>query len=121
MPDGPPALPPVSATAVGVAAIRAAEAAQPDALFSDPLASAFVRAANWFRTTDPDEPATRRRVGALVMWVRVRTRFLDDVVTDACAAGCRQIVVLGAGLDARAFRLRLPSGVRFYEVDLPDV
>jgi methyltransferase (TIGR00027 family) len=55
------------------------------------------------------------------MWVRVRTRFLDDVVTRACADGSRQVVVLGAGLDARAFRLALPTGTRVFEVDLPDV
>jgi methyltransferase (TIGR00027 family) len=113
-------LPAVSTTAVGIATIRAAEARQPEPLFTDPLADDFVRAANAFATVERDT-ATRTRVGALIMWVRVRTRFLDDVVTGACADGCRQFVVLGAGLDARAFRLPLPGDARCFELDLPDV
>jgi hypothetical protein len=111
----------VSTTAVGVAAVRAAEAARPVPLFVDPLAPVFVRAAQTFWTVDRDEPADRRRVGALIFWIRVRTRFLDDVIARASADGCRQFVVLGAGLDARAFRLPLPPDARFFEVDLPGV
>ena len=121
MSDDPVRLPPVSTTAVGVAAVRAAEAAQPAPLFVDPLAPVFVRAAQTFWTVDRVEPADRRRVGALIFWIRVRTRFLDDVIARACAEGCRQFVVLGAGLDARAFRLPLPPDARFFEVDLPAV
>lgn len=120
MPDDPVRLPPVSTTAVGVAAIRAAEAAQPAPLFVDPLAPAFVDAARAFWRADR-EGVPRRQVGALIVWIRVRTRFLDDIVTDACARGCRQVVVLGAGLDARAFRLPLPAEVQWYELDLPEV
>ncbi|MGO9877718.1 MAG: SAM-dependent methyltransferase [Acidimicrobiia bacterium] len=113
-------LPAVSVTAVGVAAIRAAEAARSDALFADPLAEAFVRAAGtrWGPRADPPQPD---RIAALIMWVRVRTRFLDDVVLDACANGCRQIVTLGAGLDARAFRLDLPADARLFELDLSEI
>ena len=121
MPDDPVRLPPVSTTAVGVAAVRAAESAQPTPLFVDPLAPAFVDAARSFWRADREDAPPRRRVGALIVWIRVRTRFLDDVVNDACARGCRQVVVLGAGLDARAFRLPLPSRVRWFELDLPDV
>jgi len=121
MPDGPVPLPPVSTTAIGVAAVRAAEAEQPAPLFVDPLAPVFVRAAQTFWTVDRDEPAERRRVGALIFWIRVRTRFLDDVIGRASAEGCRQFAVLGAGLDARAFRLPLPPDARFFEVDLPAV
>jgi methyltransferase (TIGR00027 family) len=121
MSEDPVRLPPVSTTAVGVAAIRAAESAQPAPLFVDPLAPAFVDAARSFWRVDREDAPPRRRVGALILWIRVRTRFLDEVVTDACARGCRQVVVLGAGLDARAFRLALPAGVQWFELDLPDV
>jgi methyltransferase (TIGR00027 family) len=119
-PTPSPSLPPVSTTALGVAAIRAAEADRADALFADPLADAFVRAAgtSWRPTTDPEQ---RARITALIMWVRVRTRFLDDLLLDACANGCRQIVTLGAGLDARAFRLDLPPGGRLFELDLSEI
>src|SRR5690349_9329008 len=121
MPDEPVSLPPVSTTAVGVAAIRAAEAAQPAPLFVDPLAPAFVDAARSFWRADREGAPPQREIGALIVWIRVRTRFLDDVVIDACARGCRQVVVLGAGLDARAFRLALPARLRWFELDLPDV
>jgi methyltransferase (TIGR00027 family) len=121
MADGAGPLSRVSSTAVGVAAVRAAESSLPDPLFVDPLAPVFVRAAQTFWSVDREEPADRRRVGALIFWIRVRTRFLDDVVTQACAEGCRQLVLLGAGLDARAFRLSLPADARCFEVDLPPV
>jgi methyltransferase (TIGR00027 family) len=51
----------------------------------------------------------------------VRTRFLDDVLLQACAGPCRQVVILGAGLDSRAFRLAWPEGTRLWELDLADV
>ena len=47
-----------------------------------------------------------------------RTRFFDDQVTAAIAAGLRQVVVLGAGYDDRALRFRSP-GVTFFELDHP--
>jgi methyltransferase (TIGR00027 family) len=116
-------LPSVSLTAVGVAAIRAAESSRSDRLFDDPCAAGFVEAAAYRRpgaSTDSTEDEIRRRRG-LITWVAVRTRFLDDVVTAACAGACRQVVIVGAGLDARAFRLNWPAGTRLWELDLPEV
>lgn len=51
-------------------------------------------------------------------WLAARTRFFDDAVTDALDAGVRQVVVVAAGYDSRAWRLARP-GVRFFEVDHP--
>jgi methyltransferase (TIGR00027 family) len=45
-----------------------------------------------------------------------RTRFFDDQVLAAIAAGTRQVVVCGAGYDDRALRFRT-TGVRFFELD----
>jgi methyltransferase (TIGR00027 family) len=118
--ESAPVLPPVSETAVGVAAVRAAESTAPGRLFTDPLAASFVRASGWTDHRPDDVEALRHRT-SLITWITVRTRFLDDVVLDACAQGCRQVVILGAGLDARAFRLGWPEGVRLWELDLPDV
>lgn len=53
--------------------------------------------------------------------VVIRTRFFDDYLLDAAAAGVRQVVLLAAGLDTRAFRLPWPGGVRVFELDLPEV
>jgi methyltransferase (TIGR00027 family) len=54
-------------------------------------------------------------------YVAIRTRFFDDALIGACADGIRQVVTLGAGLDARAFRLPWPDGTRVFELDVPDV
>ncbi|MDQ1490563.1 MAG: hypothetical protein QOJ23_3077 [Actinomycetota bacterium] len=117
LPDG------VSMTALGVAWVRAAESQRADRLFDDPLAARFVEASGW----DPPDLAgiprdeVSRALLVLAQSVVVRTRFLDDLLADAWAGGCRQVVILGAGLDARAFRLPWPSGSRCFELDLPPV
>jgi methyltransferase (TIGR00027 family) len=49
-----------------------------------------------------------------------RKRWLEKVTTTALAAGCTQVVVLGAGFDSLAWRLhRDRPGVRFFELDHP--
>jgi methyltransferase (TIGR00027 family) len=116
-------IPSVGMTAVGVAAIRAAETSRPDRLFDDPCAAGFVQAAAYVRpgaTASPTEVEVRRR-RRLTTWIAIRTRFLDEVVIDACSGPCRQVVILGAGLDARAFRLAWPTGTRLWELDLAEV
>jgi methyltransferase (TIGR00027 family) len=45
----------------------------------------------------------------------------DDFFTTATNSGIRQIVILAAGLDSRAYRLPWPRGAVVYEVDLPSV
>ncbi len=52
--------------------------------------------------------------------VHVRTRHIDDVLTDSLKAGSTQVVILGAGLDSRAYRFGdALRGVRVFELDLP--
>lgn len=106
----------VGKTALEIARARAVESRRGDRLFDDPYADAFVAAA----------PVGAELVAAGVMRnaihsVIVRTRFFDDYLQQACAAGCRQVVLLAAGLDSRGFRLTWPEGVRLFELDLPDV
>ena len=99
----------VSRTALWVASMRATEAARPDRLHNDPLATAVVAAA-----TEPIPPAPP---GA-AEFMAVRTRFYDNFLLSANAT---QVVILAAGLDARAFRLPWPSDVRLFELDLPEL
>ena len=68
----------------------------------------------------PDDEAVRRARGR-AFHVIIRTCFYDDFLQAAAAAGIRQVVLIGAGLDARAFRLGWPSGMTIFEVDLPGV
>ena len=104
--------------------VRALESRRPDRLFDDPLAARFVTATNWDPPDLAGDPAddTTRTLLVLAQSVIVRTRFLDDLLASAWAGGgARQVVILGAGLDTRAFRLTWPAGSRCFELDLPPV
>ena len=94
-----------------VAAHRGRASAAPDAICNDPWALALA---------GPEGEALSRRWDehspSMVLWMALRTRYLDDCVLRALDRGVRQVVVLGAGLDTRAARLAR-QGVRFFEVD----
>ncbi|MEU1510396.1 class I SAM-dependent methyltransferase [Kitasatospora sp. NPDC005748] len=107
------------ATAVGVARVRALETARENALFRDPLAQAFAAAGGLWPPSPPlpDDEAARRRRLAVSYSIVIRTKFLDDLLRQACASGIRQVVLLGAGMDSRAFRMDWPEGTRLFEVD----
>ena len=52
--------------------------------------------------------------------IHVRTRHIDEVLTDSLKGGSTQVVILGAGLDSRAYRFGdALRGVRVFELDLP--
>lgn len=111
----------VPKTALGVARIRAGESKRPDRLFDDPYAAAFAAAMPGAYADQPrrDDPA-KLIAARIALQVVVRTKFYDDYLLAAAADGVRQIVLLAAGLDTRAFRLPWPHGTRVYEVDLPE-
>lgn len=112
-------------TALLVARARAIESESAEKLIDDQFAAAFVSAARQ-AGADADKllPANILQ-DEVDRWrtdsVAVRTRFFDDYLAAASNDGCRQIVLLAAGLDARAFRLSWPAGTRIFEVDLADV
>lgn len=109
----------VADTAFSIAVVRAEEAARPapERLFVDPLAPIFAAAGAHAReSTDRFVALPFFRDG-----VRLRTRFIDDAVRAGLAAGLRQLVLLGAGFDARGHRLvGARSGVSVFELDTPD-
>lgn len=107
----------VSETALWTVRMRAQESARPDALFDDPLAEEFLSAAR----AAGAPPGTGVLQKVLPDWLAVRTRFFDDHLLAAARSGCRQVVLLGAGLDTRAYRLDWPDGTHVFEVDLPAV
>lgn len=62
----------------------------------------------------------RTQVLAFSRWVCVRSRFAEDLVTEAMARGIEQYVILGAGLDSFAYRRGdLLDRLRVFEVDHP--
>jgi methyltransferase (TIGR00027 family) len=112
----------VSMTALGVAAARATESARPDRLFEDSLANKFIAAAGAdFEEMLPCGSDLDATLARFFDYAALRTRFFDDYLLAACAAGCRQVVVLAAGLDTRAFRLPWPEVVRLFELDLAQI
>jgi methyltransferase (TIGR00027 family) len=55
--------------------------------------------------------------GRFARYFGLRTRVLDDFLLQSVHAGARQVILLGAGLDARAFRLHWPSDCVIFEID----
>jgi methyltransferase (TIGR00027 family) len=104
----------VGRTALWVAMMRAAEGDRSDRLFDDRFAGLFVAAVRSGSGGAAVPPGASE-------FLAIRTRFYDDYLLGACAAGVRQVVMLAAGLDSRAFRLDWPGGVRLFELDLPEV
>lgn len=118
----------VGATALTVAAARAAETESAQPLFRDPFARIFLDAAGQGTWSMFDRAALVRvdpelagRMQGLHDFFAARTAFIDDSFVAASAAGIRQVVILAAGLDARAWRLAWPGGTRVYELDQPKV
>ncbi|HEX5107481.1 MAG TPA: SAM-dependent methyltransferase [Vicinamibacterales bacterium] len=116
------AMSPVGLTSRWIAATRALETESGTPLFSDPFARDLagddgfammeeVRAAiGVARFTGPDP------------YLSIRTRFFDDSLLAAVRdQDLRQVVLLAAGMDTRAFRLPWPDSVVLFEVDRPEV
>jgi methyltransferase (TIGR00027 family) len=105
----------VADTARWVAAIRAKETDRADAAFRDPLASLLAgergrKIARSFSRSDQ------------VAWgVVIRTSAIDRLITEALSSGVDTIVNVGAGLDTRPYRMALPSGLRWIEIDHPAI
>jgi methyltransferase (TIGR00027 family) len=117
----------VGATALFVATARALEAQKPDPLAVDPYAEVFCRAVGG-RAADvldgkvPDHELKTSDFGEhFVNFQGARTRYFDEYFRRAAEAGVRQVVVLAAGLDSRAYRLAWPDGTTVFELDQPEV
>lgn len=102
------------------AASRAIESLRNDSLFKDDLAIAlagqdaisYVQAAEMIDESRP--------------YVAVRTRYLDEFLIDCLqrldlGAPYKQIVILGAGMDARAFRIQSLLRATVYEIDKKNI
>ena len=115
-----------SRTAIWVSAWRGMGAYDAPSVSHDPIAKELVTP-GWsmvLRAAERNPGVTRRvmRVanavsGGLVRHLPFRTRAIDDAIAEA---GVRQIVLLGAGLDARAYRLEALRDCTVFEVDHPD-
>src|ERR1700753_3901776 len=119
-----------SRTARYVALYRALESTDRarEPLFDDPYARTFLPCSLRLAVHASHMPGVRsillryadnKAPGARTSAI-ARTRFIDDQVRAAVAAGIDQFVVLGAGDDCRALRLRELQHCHVFEVDRPD-
>ncbi len=113
-----------SLTALAVAVARGIGTSADDL---DPSAASLVppalgRALGWVGQPGTP-PAVRSTLRAatlgLVDHVSLRRAAIDVALDEAVHAGARQLVVLGAGLDGRAWRLDSLRDVQVFEVDHP--
>jgi methyltransferase (TIGR00027 family) len=119
----------VGATALGVAAGRAVETAGANPLIRDEFARILVSSAGpaWAQLADPElawldgDPQGQRAHRLGIDYQAVRTHFFDQYFANAVSDGIRQVVILAAGLDSRAYRLNWPAGTAVYEIDQPKV
>jgi len=120
-----------SFTAEVIAAARAIESTRaenirllydPFARFflSKPLIRSLVWFAGFFRIPDVIIWIVDRISGVpgLMMSFCCRTRCIDDALSTALTEGYPQVVILGAGYDSRAYRIRGIKSTKVFEVDL---
>src|ERR1700722_9468831 len=114
----------VGATALSVAAARAVETGAADPLIRDQFAYLLVSTAGqpWARLASSlewigDDDHGRRAHRLSVDYQAVRTYYFDSYFAEATGAGIRQVVILAAGLDSRAFRLDWPAGTTVQQND----
>jgi methyltransferase (TIGR00027 family) len=118
-------------TAEVSAAYRAAESDRPEneRVCYDPVSKYFLR--TLFQLIGK-YPIIRNTVAGVMFWyaervtpgnpgyVVSRTRYIDDYLSKCIGDGIRQLVILGAGYDTRAYRFdELKDQVKVFEVDHP--
>jgi methyltransferase (TIGR00027 family) len=93
----------------------------------DPYAVHFISPAILRSAAEhPDEAKAKaeeveRQFPGLGNSIVARVRYFDDFVKASVKKGTRQLVILGAGYDTRAYRIEnLKGDVRVYEMDHPD-
>ena len=112
-------MPSVIQTARWAAAQRARESERSDHLFSDSLARALAGEEGMAALQLSEKYNPRHEETA--KYIAIRIRFFDDMAQRFAVEGIRQVIVLAAGMDARAYRLSWPDGTRFYELDHPEL
>jgi methyltransferase (TIGR00027 family) len=104
-----------ASTAHWIAAVRARETARSDPLFTDPYAHTLAGQLGYTIMA-----ASEGTSGGENVFIPVRVRWFDDTIEAGAVAGT-QVVLLGAGLDTRPYRLTLPGDLDWYELDRAEI
>ena len=112
-----------SMTAIGIAIVRGIESEKPEGqrICYDPYARQFVSPFLYKFVRFFDKIGYSEVKGPGVMgFLTVRERHIDEYLKIQLANGLEQLIILGAGLDARAYRFdELKNGIKIFEVDHP--
>jgi len=106
----------VADTALLVAAIRARESTREDRLFLDPFADRLAGDRGRRLLAEAVDTAGEQATVQII----VRTRFWDEALLRATRRA-NQVVIVGAGMDARAYRMPWPDDTVVFEIDQPHV
>lgn len=110
-----------STTAQGIAFLRALESSKPEGerICTDPLARRLI--SPWFYWLSRLFAGYAERKGpGMIGFLVARCRYIDDYLQTCLETGLDQLVILGAGLDSRAYRFEQLTGhVDVFEVDHP--
>ena len=114
---------------VATAATRVVEMYYPkdQRLFDDPFAikllplvwQVFLRVMYLPGLRDMVLKLRERRMPGSLGAILCRTRYIDDILRKSLQEGIKQLVILGAGFDTRAYRIDGMDHIQVFEVDLP--
>jgi methyltransferase (TIGR00027 family) len=111
----------VSRTSLTVAAHRARETERDGALFMDPFARRLAGTEGFAAAEEIARASGLLWRHDVPSMFALRTRFFDDAARDAVARQqIHQVVIVGAGMDTRSYRIQRPAGTRLFEVDRPE-
>jgi methyltransferase (TIGR00027 family) len=105
----------ISDTARWAAVYRARETERKKPLFRDPFARRLAG-----ERGEQIANATPFHEKHSWSWV-TRTYLFDSIIREQVAHGADMVVNLAAGLDARPYRMQLPTSLKWIEVDLPEI
>jgi methyltransferase (TIGR00027 family) len=110
-----------SMTAQGIAIARVFESEKPagERICYDPLARQLI-SPFYLLLGKLFAAAGERKGPGVIGFLVARCRFMDDYLQECIDAGIQQLVILGAGLDSRAYRFeKLKGHIKVFEVDHP--
>lgn len=101
----------LTGTAFIVAEFRSEENAETTPLYTDNVVQIWLN-----EETRKIASEIAQNSPAAKEMIKLRTKYFDDILSNQILAGCKQIVILGSGLDTRAARIN-GSGVIYFEID----
>jgi len=101
----------VTGTAFIVAEFRAEENEEALPLYTDNVVKIWLN-----EETKKTASEIAQNSPAAKEMIKLRTKYFDDVLSNQVLGGCKQVVILGSGLDTRAARIN-GEKVTYFEID----